>query len=126
MTPSAAITVLEALRPRVGLDVSASEQYAAVNVAIEALREKDDWQPINTAPKDGRAVLLFWADRSVDWWGVAAWETFDDGSAGWIGQSFHSEPKGNWTSLLGESPTYWRSLPRCPDGTAMDAAIPRL
>jgi len=33
--------VLEALRPRVGLDVSASEQYAAVNVAIEALREKE-------------------------------------------------------------------------------------
>jgi hypothetical protein len=32
-----AITVLEALRPRAGLEVSVAEQYAAVNVAIERL-----------------------------------------------------------------------------------------
>jgi len=40
VTPSEAIAVLEALRPRVGLDVSVGEQYAAVNVAIEALRKE--------------------------------------------------------------------------------------
>ena len=42
MTPSAAIAVLESLRPRAGLDVPASEQYAAVNLAIAVLDEADN------------------------------------------------------------------------------------
>lgn len=72
------------------------------------------WQPIESVPKDGVVVLLFWSNRDVDWWAVAAWETFTDGSAGWIGQSFHSEPQGNWTSLIGEDPTHWMPLPDPP------------
>jgi hypothetical protein len=69
-----------------------------------------DWQPIETAPKDGRGILLF-ADGEV-----------------WLGRWGYSEPSGSYaeekewvTPSEGpgynsqiENPTHWMPLPTPP------------
>ena len=72
------------------------------------------WQPMDTAPKDGTAVLLFVSRHGRDYWCAAHWLQCDDGSSGWIGSSFWSEPEGNWTSMMGEAPIAWMPLPPAP------------
>lgn len=70
-----------------------------------------DWQPIETAPKDGTSVLLFPGD-SVDI------------TIGWFSKEFSSSP-GVWKSIEKESnydilvpiiikPTHWMPLPEPP------------
>jgi hypothetical protein len=77
-----------------------------------------DWQPIETAPKDGRDVLLFWCDEygpdTIQVYACGHWREFGDGSRGWIGESFHASEKCFWTRLLGEHPTHWMPLPDPP------------
>ena len=72
------------------------------------------WRDISSAPTDGTTVLLWWHDRDVDWWACARWMEFNDGSRGWIGESFHASVEKSWTRLLGESPTHWMPLPDPP------------
>lgn len=73
------------------------------------------WQPIETAPKDGTPVLLWWRDEhDVEWWACGRWRQFGDGSRGWFGESFHSSEVKSWTRLLGECPTHWMPLPSPP------------
>ena len=76
------------------------------------------WQPIETAPKDGTEVLLFWCAEHgpeyVEYLACGAWGEYRDGSGGWGGESFHSKPEGYWTRLIGEKPTHWMPLPEPP------------
>ena len=55
-----------------------------------------EWQPIETAPKDGTEMLAFWNRSNV--YGIAS---FDD---------------GRWADETGEvsAPTHWMPLPEPP------------
>lgn len=79
------------------------------------------WQPIETAPKDGAVVLLWWLAEigrgCVAFWACGRWRVFGDGSCGWVGESFHASENGHWTRLIGERPTHWMPLPS-PPGSA--------
>jgi hypothetical protein len=74
---------------------------------IEQLRAKNQWQPIETAPKDGTQVLLWWPYWCVDTPIVGSYN-FD-----------HDE----WDSMSAISivdsppPTKWMPLPEPPKGT---------
>ena len=72
-----------------------------------------DWQPIETAPKDGTVVLLAgcrkpvaaaWLEDEIDYWHV------DDNKRGPF-------------ALRGPAPTHWMPIPAAPDeASAMRAA----
>ena len=78
--------------------------------ALEAARA-DGWQPMETAPKDGTRVLLWyeWHDLPVvgdfrhgRWWSVHS-----------LGGNL-AHPNGmDWEEVV--RPTYWRPLPAPPD-----------
>lgn len=76
------------------------------------------WQPIGSAPKDGRVVLLWWRSEFgpdyVAYWACGYWKEFGDGSKGWIGESFHASEPRCWTRIVGERPTHWMPLPAPP------------
>ena len=63
--------------------------------------EMRDWQPIETAPKDGMIVLL---DADVPWRIRIGY--YNNGK-------FHSIPQG---SMANDQPTHWMPLPS-PPGT---------
>ena len=83
------------------------------------------WQPIETAPKDGTAVLLFGGqpDRHSDYTCgycddaldlpskcvVAWWEAYDGALGYWRCGSYDNGVYGEW-----EDPTHWMPLPEPP------------
>lgn len=74
-----------------------------------------DWQPIETAPKDGTTVLLFSNKNGLNWnvVGYGFWEGGEDIISGWISFGF-TEPAGN----LGlAAPSHWMPLPAPPKDT---------
>ena len=74
------------------------------------------WQPIDDSVKcSGARVLLFWRSNGVEFYGFGSYARFFDGSGGWSGASFASEPPGNWTSFIGEMPTHFMPLPAPPE-----------
>ena len=71
-----------------------------------------NWQPIETAPKDGTQILLCQENWGpwVGWWG-----THDGGRDDWwfLDPSVDSRDKLNcW--LLTSGPTHWMPLPEPP------------
>jgi len=86
--------------------------------ALARVQEERQWQPIETAPKDGTTVLLWWrsefAGDVVDWWACGEWKVFGDGSKGWIGESFYTSEPDFWTRLIAARPTHWMPLPSPP------------
>jgi hypothetical protein len=83
--------------------------------AIEAMREPgvNEWQPIETAPKD-RRVLVFVPGERSNWTGVfTAWAY----TYGWItGQEYEpgDDETADGTVSLKLDPTHWMPLPRDP------------
>lgn len=74
-----------------------------------------DWQPIETAPKDGTRVLLCDADGYI---ACASWDSYWQ----WIerGSDYATEVWG-----AGElKPTYWQPLPAPPTGLASSTPSP--
>ncbi|WP_367079153.1 DUF551 domain-containing protein [Luteitalea sp.] len=71
------------------------------------------WQPIETAPKDGTPVLVYFPEIGV--WEVR-WSTdvFDDGFWCVSDNKFEDRPLRGWI----ENPTHWMPLPAPP-------AVPR-
>lgn len=67
-----------------------------------------EWQPIETAPRDGRPILLWCNDRQYvcgEFWSRA------DGSAGWeIGHRIDGT-----VICLGLPATHWMPLPEPPE-----------
>lgn len=94
------------------------DMAAVQNVAVKQSSrapEPGTWQPIESAPKDGTVVLLWWrATDGVAYWAAGAWQEFGDGSKGWIGESFHASEDGYWTRIVGDRPTHWMPLPVAP------------
>lgn len=81
----------------------------AIAAAIRNGREPQDWRPIETAPKDGSHVLLWyphWSKRPM----VANWER--DGS------HWHSEHILSWCQDDDPGPLYWMPLPPAPANPA--------
>lgn len=69
-----------------------------------------EWQPIETAPKDGTPVIITRHDETWGW--VLGWgEYFQQGKiVGWVSRGFR-EPPGE----LGLAhPTHWMPLPEPP------------
>ena len=83
------------------------------------------WQPIETAPKDGTAILAYGPLPSRDAGsGVREthWKAYPEGSPGWakwkegkgpigIGWDWY-EPVHNWSHTW--SPTHWMQIPPMP------------
>ena len=63
----------------------------------------EDWRPIDTAPKDGTSVLVYWTDGMTD--GYASIAFYDDGISG-------EDSIGWWSyrNSVGQeqvAPTHW-------------------
>jgi hypothetical protein len=99
---------------------------SAITAYVSALG--DGWQPIETAPKDGTAILLSWFDAIDDYVEPDAavaghWTHWADRS-GWYLRGFGVlNEGGGYFSGIGESsddgwpklhPTHWRPLPEPP------------
>jgi hypothetical protein len=68
--------------------------------------DERQWQPIETAPKDGTRVLVFEATYGM---AVAAWDSYWQ----WVerGADYATEVWGNGTI----EPTHWMPLPQPPE-----------
>jgi hypothetical protein len=65
---------------------------------------KIGWRPIETAPKDGRAILAHYVEpssHSIEWYGITRFEAGDWQDLPW--------------SADGARPTHWKPLPDAPD-----------
>lgn len=73
------------------------------------VKTKTDWQPIETAPKDGAEILLFEQTVSGPFYRVGYWEE--------SGQNVHNGNEEEGWSLADEGytgciePTHWMPLP---------------
>ncbi len=74
----------------------------AAESALSHAQER--WQPIETAPKDGRDVLACWAD--CPGWNARALR-YDATDAAWKNEDDHSY----------REPTHWKPLPSPPEVT---------
>lgn len=87
---------------------------AMLNAALAMIdADANGWMPIETAPKDGVAVLLFYKSIGIaygqyDFYGTADW---------WITQCAPFKSM-NWTQWYldhdEEDPTHWQPLPKPP------------
>lgn len=100
------------------------EQVAeALAAELERLERKPQWLPIESAPKDGRAMLLGYFNGHGNWRTMRGqWiEAFDDddadepdgANAGWYEVTVEAEddPPNCWPT----KPTHWMPLPAAPD-----------
>jgi hypothetical protein len=75
-----------------------------------------DWQPIDTAPKDGTSILGFISDGAM---AVVEFVKASDGSCGW--EMFHENlpdrTRGYFCAL---TLTHWQPLPPPPATTPKD------
>ena len=101
---------------------------AARRTQPPACAADDGWQPIETAPKDGRVLWLGYYNAHGNWrtlrgeWVSAdqiaeCWE--EEAEPGWYETAVEAEdPPNAWAT----SPTHWRPLPKPPtDKGAPDA-----
>ncbi len=61
-----------------------------------------EWQPIETAPKDGTKILVWWRVSKV--YGLVAWGEYNDGSGEW------QDEAGDVSGM-----THWMPLPKAPE-----------
>lgn len=97
---------------------------AALEAALSSA-QAPEWQPIETAPKDG-TVISIKGDRGP--YGVAAWEghaswgtpvNWHRDSSTWLAPSDRPELKGAVLHLAGYVPTHWQpALPASPQPPA--------
>lgn len=73
------------------------------NNEIEGLRQQNEWQPIETAPKDGTRVLV--------------WRKHEAGysQASRLGVDYYKNGSW-WGSRRLMPPTHWMPLPQAPEG----------
>lgn len=79
----------------------------AKSILDERNRHKDGWQPIETAPKDGRQRVLLWDGKRVyeGGWGLGRYNrSTREYEAAWI-----SSPNSGDTK-----PSHWQPLPKPP------------
>lgn len=67
-----------------------------------------EWQPIETAPKDGRWILAAWYHDDADDFGVAV------GCVRYAGQHVWREKEGTGVDSAVGAPSHWMPLPEPP------------
>lgn len=84
-----------------------------------------EWQPIETAPKTGRTLLLGYFNSHGNWrtmrgqWMTEEyiaenWEEPENGEPGWFEESVEADDVPNcWAT----NPTHWQPLPAAPKAT---------
>lgn len=80
---------------------------------IERLRALTEWQPIETAPKDGTDILVYQTDVSEPSMTVCAFDE-DWSNDGWW---TCCDGKNADIPLRGPEPTHWQPLPSPPKDT---------
>ena len=63
-----------------------------------------DWQPIETAPKDGAWVFLYWRSMSLTLYPLVAF---------WEGEDWQTV--GDFGLVGGDTPSHWMPLPAPPE-----------
>lgn len=83
---------------------AATEEARKIRPEIE--RDRQEWQPIETAPKDGMRILACWRAGSIVWESpsIVRWH-FDGWAVDCVGRGL---AKGSY------SPTHWLPLPTPP------------
>lgn len=73
--------------------------------ALLVERETRGWQPMDSAPKDGTAILILSesSEQRVGWWGTCGWTYYQ---------------KYGGTSIVMLKPTHWMPLPVAPPGAS--------
>lgn len=110
-------TEIEFLR---ALDVERQGIERAMDARIaQALRERDEaraaleWQPIETAPKDGTRILITnggWVQ--LGWYSHSFWLGRLSKEGAWV----CDDPRDSHALVDEDAPTRWRSLPPPPEG----------
>ncbi len=95
---TAAVELAGPLRPMTHI-----ETLLAIGRAIAGERERDRWQPIETAPRDGTRILLRLSNGEV----FSGWGTEEAGF-----QKFHADG----TDIGWLNPRHWQPLPSPPSG----------
>ncbi|MEI7291218.1 Lar family restriction alleviation protein [Paraburkholderia tropica] len=125
--------------PLADADEWAEPLYAAPVAPAAVAPEIAAWQSIETAPKDGRTVLLGYLNEAGKWrtvrgqWMSEAyiaeyWEDPDDVEPGWFETSAEADDVPNCWRV---EPTHWMPLPVSPNSAptptvAADAAAPKI
>ena len=65
-----------------------------------------EWQPIESAPKDGAYILAYWHNEFGKWYGVLVWSPDYEG---WAVEP-HFEPISEENTI-----THWMPLPEPPE-----------
>lgn len=71
-----------------------------------------DWQPIETAPKDGRTILVFDDGEVV----TVKWRYDDRWGGAWGSEDYIQDGSIYDDALIAHSPTHWMPLPDPPQG----------
>ena len=93
-------------------------EHGAIPALIARIRAAEEWQPIETAPKDGARFLGYGrhgekphpgAGKGVEpgdhWWGIIGWDVWRPNHI-WV---FSKDGAPTWSE-----PTHWRPLPAPP------------
>lgn len=90
-----------------GSEPADSQPLAALGSPSEA------WQPISTAPKDGRNVMIYGIAFHRELWGIGYyWKGVPGDGEGWVTFAFHSAPDDLFRGTF--NPTHWMPLPAPP------------
>lgn len=92
-----------------------------------------NWQPIETAPKDGNSILLAWVEAGIWRFAVGCWDnTFEH--LGYSSRTGSANYRGGWTDYgVGSfsyeeyrelKPTHWMPLPTPPTPQSSDEGSP--
>jgi len=81
---------------------------------VDIVLEEREWQPIETAPKDGTKFLAFWPEDEFPF--VMHWAEFDPETAAEIGEKGYFTYSEMAISDIGDPPeaTHWMPLPDPP------------
>lgn len=71
------------------------------------MSERDEWQPISTAPTDGTWLLTFNLGAAIPW--VLRW---NEHIGAWSDDDADHDAAAAWDGI----PTHWRPLPPPPKG----------
>lgn len=99
--------------------IAAARQALTDRAELERLKAQTTWRPVETAPKDGRVLLLYGVQLKRRIFGSGYWFQGVPGDGeGWIAQAFHTQPSDDMRGSF--TPTHWMPLPSPPSPTPED------